>query len=207
MSRANPLQRQQMRQRIAQAAARLIAEDGIQDYAQAKRKAARQLGAEDSRNLPGNGEVEQELRAYQNLYQREEQEDRLHELRALALDVMILLEPFEPRLTGSVLSGTATRHSNVNLEVRADDPKEVELFFLNRRIPYRSGEKPLRLGGETRGVPLFLLTGYSAEVEVLVLSVADCRSLPRAAPDGSLLRARRAQVEALQGGDCSAKAI
>ena len=44
----------QMRERIAQLAARLMAVDGIDDYALAKRKAARQAGAPGTRNLPNN---------------------------------------------------------------------------------------------------------------------------------------------------------
>src|SRR5215510_7849267 len=67
---------QQMRNRIAAAAARLMAEDGLEDFALAKRKAARQLGAEDTQSLPKNEEIEAELRAYQSLYQGEEQRER-----------------------------------------------------------------------------------------------------------------------------------
>ena len=47
-----------MRARIAAAAARLMAEDGIDDFALAKRKAARQLGASDTESLPRNDEIE-----------------------------------------------------------------------------------------------------------------------------------------------------
>src|SRR5438270_11760680 len=60
-----------MRARIAAAAARLMAEDGIDDFALAKRKAARQLGAFDTQSLPRNDEMEAELRAYRALYQAE----------------------------------------------------------------------------------------------------------------------------------------
>ena len=57
---------QQTRLRIAAAAARLMAEDGIDDFALAKRKAARQLGLGDSQALPANEEVEAQLRAFRN---------------------------------------------------------------------------------------------------------------------------------------------
>jgi hypothetical protein len=98
---------QQMRTRIAAAAARLMAEDGVEDFALAKRKAARQLGAEDTQSLPKNEEIEAELRAYQSLYQGEEQRERIQYLRRCALDAMQLLERFRPYLAGPVLSGTA----------------------------------------------------------------------------------------------------
>src|SRR2546425_1928520 len=90
--------KQQMRARIAAAAARMMAEDGLDDFALAKRKAARQLGAEDTRWLPKNEEIEVELRAYQSLYQGEEQRERIHYLRERALEAMRLLERFRPHL-------------------------------------------------------------------------------------------------------------
>ena len=49
--------RNDCRSRIAYLAARLMAEDGIEDYALAKRKAARQAGMPDTRELPTNYEV------------------------------------------------------------------------------------------------------------------------------------------------------
>ena len=64
-----------MRARIAAAAARLMAEDGIDDFALAKRKAARQLGATDAQALPANDEIEAELHAYRSLYEPEEHAD------------------------------------------------------------------------------------------------------------------------------------
>jgi len=76
-----------------------------QDFALAKRKAARQLGAEDTQALPKNEEIEAELRAYQSLYQGEEQRERIHYLRGRALEAMRLLEQF--RLTSPVLCSRA----------------------------------------------------------------------------------------------------
>src|SRR5688500_19388744 len=87
------------RARIAAAAARLMAEDGIDDFALAKRKAARQLGATDAQALPANDEIEAELRAYRALYEPQEHEERIAELRAIALDAMVALERFSPYLT------------------------------------------------------------------------------------------------------------
>ena len=60
---ANNARQNGMRARIAAAAARLMAEDGINDFALAKRKAARGLGAANTEALPGNDEIEAELRA------------------------------------------------------------------------------------------------------------------------------------------------
>src|SRR6185295_10768996 len=100
------------RARIAAAAARLMAEDGMDDYALAKRKAARQLGAESTHALPDNEEIEAALRTYQALYQGDEQRQRIHMLRDHALRAMQALEAFRPYLYGPVLAGTAGRYGD-----------------------------------------------------------------------------------------------
>src|SRR5688500_11018126 len=104
-----------MRARIAAAAARIMAEDGVDDFALAKRKAARQLGAADSEAMPANDEIEAELRAYRALYEPEEHASRIDELRRVALDAMRALERFNPYLTGPVLKGTAGPYAEIEL--------------------------------------------------------------------------------------------
>ncbi|MBP7488465.1 MULTISPECIES: hypothetical protein [Azospira] len=125
-----------LRQLIASTAARLMAEDGIADYPLAKRKAARQLGSPDTDALPTNAEVESELRAYQALYQEREQKERIDELRGKAAEMMEIMTPFHPYLTGSVLDGSAGRYAEVDILLYPDSAKEVEIFLLNRQIPF-----------------------------------------------------------------------
>lgn len=125
-----------LRHSIASAAARLMAEDGIGDYGQAKRKAARSLGAGVGDALPSNEEIEAELRAYQAIFQDEEQTERLRELRMAALEAMEFLADFRPYLTGRVLDGTAGRYAEIEIEVFADSTKDVEIFLLSNDISY-----------------------------------------------------------------------
>lgn len=136
-----------LRREIAAAAARLMAEDGIQDYGFAKRKAARQLGASETEALPTNAEVETELRAWQALYQDDEHTERLHEMRSAAASLMRELAPFRSYLTGGVLDGTAGRFSQIDLEVFVDSAKDVEIFLLNRQLRYEHREVR-RQGGD-----------------------------------------------------------
>lgn len=84
----------------ASAAARLIAEDGITDYHLAKRKAARQQGAPEHTALPDNAEIDAELRAYQALYQADEQGEILQQMRETAIELLELFSDFTPYLTG-----------------------------------------------------------------------------------------------------------
>ncbi len=139
-SRANAARAGTLRREIAALAARMIAEDGIADFGFAKRKAARQLGVSLSEALPNNAEIEAELRTWQALYQDEEQTERLREMRTVAIEVMTMLEPFRPYLTGGALDGTAGRYSEVDIELYPESTKEVEIFFLNRDMPYEHRE-------------------------------------------------------------------
>ena len=125
---------------IASAAARLMAEDGITDYHQAKRKAARQLGLPEHTAFPDNAEVEAELRVYRSLYQEEGHAELIAAMRHTALELLDLLAEFHPYLTGSVLDGTAGEHSKIDILLFADSAKEVEIFLLNRGIDVRHVE-------------------------------------------------------------------
>jgi hypothetical protein len=127
----------QQRTRIASAAAQLIADDGIADYDLAKRKAARSLGLADTVDMPDSAEVEAELRVYQRLFQRSEHDAQLADLRQKALDLMEILAPFHPYLTGSVLDGSAGRYSEIDLQIFVDSSKDVEIFLLNHRLEYQ----------------------------------------------------------------------
>jgi hypothetical protein len=175
---------QQMRARIAAAAARIMAEDGIEDFALAKRKAARQLGAEDTQALPRNDEIEMELRAYQSLYQGDEQRERIRYLRSQALDAMRVLEQFRPYLSGPVLKGTAGRYSDIDLQVFTDDCKELELFLLNHGIPYEVSQQRHFAGDRERPVSVFKLDWEGVTLNLAVYCANDERGTLKTTPAG-----------------------
>lgn len=190
--------RNDRRGRIAHLAARLMAEDGLEDYALAKRKAARQAGLSDSRDLPSNEEVESALRTYRVLYEERAHEDRLRALRTKALAAMRLWSKFRPYLTGSVLTGTAGRYADVNLQVFTDDAKAVELFLIDRGIPYRSAQTRLYCGDERVIAPVFTYLEDDTEIEITVLSPRELRRPLRTALEGRTIeRAKPQVVEAL----------
>lgn len=159
-----------MREQLAHLAARLMAESGITDYAFAKRKAAKQLGAPDTQHLPSNQEVELALRSFRVLFQQEEHPAVLSQLREQALSVMKLLTPFQPYLTGSVLDGSAGEQSDINLMVYSDDAKAVMMFLLKHKVEFESGEWRTQLMGREQILPSFTLqseTGVPVHVAVL----------------------------------------
>ena len=164
-----------LRAEIAAAAARLMAEDGIDDFALAKRKAARQLGAGDTESLPANAEIEDALRAYRALYQAEEHPELVLELRRVALEAMRALRQFTPYLTGPVLSGNAGPYAEIELQLYPDSAKDVELFLLERNIAFETSEGRRFSGDRTRSVSIFTLDWDGAPVRLSVLDPRDER--------------------------------
>lgn len=131
-----------LREEIAQAAARMIAEDGA-DYATAKRKAARQLLGDQrvaGEWLPDNEMIEAEVRAYQALFHGDTQPRILALLRRVAILAMEDLAGFRPYLVGAVLNGTATEHSDIYLQCFCDSPKDATLHLLNAGIDFETSE-------------------------------------------------------------------
>ena len=186
--------RNDMRSRIAHLAARLMAEDGIEDHALAKRKAARQAGAPDSRQLPTNDEIDAELRAYRQLYQGHEHREHLRALRGKALKAMRELERFNPYLTGSVLSGSAGKYADINLQLYTDNAKAVELYLIDQRIPYKAGQGRVYSGEEPRTVPVFTVSDGGTEIELAVFGTGDLRTTIRTTPAGRALERAKAQA-------------
>jgi hypothetical protein len=202
MPRDGNRRQSQMRARIAAAAARLMAEDGIDDFALAKRKAARQLGAADTQSLPANDEIEAELRAYQSLYQGDEQRERIHELRTVALEAMRSLADFRPYLAGPVLKGTAGRYADIDLQLFTDDLKAVELFLLNRNLVYAVSEQRHYCGDEPRAVPVLRLDWDGVPVNLAVYAAKDERAALKASAAGRPIeRASPGAVSALLAAD------
>ena len=182
--------RDDARSAIAVQAARLMAEDGIEDYGLAKRKAAKQLGMHDTRRLPNNAEIDAALREYQVIYQPDDQRQRTQLLRELA--------DFNPHLTGSVLSGIAGPYASIHLQLYTDSAKAVELFLLGRGLNYRTGQVRLYAGGELRTLPIFTIEDEGTEIEMTVLETRDLRAPVRTSAEGRVIeRAKLPAVEAL----------
>lgn len=195
----------QLRQVIAQAAARMMVEDGVADFAYAKKKAGRQLGVTDAFCLPSNSEIEDEIRLYQALYLSEEQPGLLRELREDALKVMQLFERFNPYLTGPVLDGTAGQYSETHIHLFADSAKDVEIFLLNQQIPYQSGDKSFRVrdrrandkkNAERLKVPTFTLEGPHGAIKLSVFEYDDMRFATKHPANGQ--SADRVDMQGLQ---------
>lgn len=177
---------------ICDTAARLIAEEGVSDYSQAKRKALRQLGLPESTPLPSNAELEAALREWQAVFQDEEQIERIAHLRRKAAELMETLQEFRPYLTGSVLDGTAGRYAEIDLQLFADSAKEIEIFLLNRGIPYRHATPR-----NDRAEAVLVVETEDAVANLVVYPTLNERISPKGRDGRPRERARLAAVQSL----------
>ena len=195
MARSDSTRSLRNRTRIAQAAARLIAEHGLADWSAAKRKACRELGLPAQESLPGNEEVEQALRDYNSLFRATTQPVSLRAQRSDALRWMERLARWAPVLTGAVAAGWATEHSEVRLELEAEDAKAVELELINAGVPYT--QMPDH-GPES--VPQLRIESPAATVRLVILSPQQRRNRPRRERSGGAEeRLTAAQLKSLLG--------
>ncbi len=134
-----------IRKNIAHEAAKLVALEGLEDFLQAKKKAAQQLNIHNKRLLPSNSEIEIALIEYQSLFHNDKQHQTICEFRKVAYKIMLLLEEFHPRLVGSVLAGTANENSEIIIHVFSETPEFISLFLENNGIPVTICERRLKV--------------------------------------------------------------
>lgn len=168
------------RTRIADMAARLIAEHGIADWSLAKRKALRQLMLPERTALPGDDEIEAALVVHHALFGGDEHAVTLRQQREEALTWLRELADFSPVLVGGVAAGWATEYSDIRIELIADDSKEVELMLINHSIPYRVSP-----GHDQPGSTQLLVDSRRGGVALIVRTPAIARQRPRRDRRGS----------------------
>lgn len=187
-----------MRQHLAQRAAQILLESGTRDFQSAKQKAAQQLGAADTKSLPSNPEIEKALIEYQRIFRSKSQPEHLQYLRQVAIEAMQFLSMFNPRLVGSVLSGTADEHSTIRIHLFAETVESVGFYLLDKNIPHELGERHLKTAPDQyQAYSTYEFVVDEARIE-LVVFLPKQRQVPLSPVDGKTMkRADIAEVEQL----------
>lgn len=175
---------------LAQEAARIMAEEGVRDFRFAKHKAAERLGFNlRSLHMPTNVEVETALAEHQRLFHASSQPARLRQLRETAREAMRMLNGFEARLVGPVLSGTADRHAIIYLHVFSDPPEQVAIFLMDKHIPYEASARKLKTAaGVQREYPMYRFVAGDTPVELTVFGIDGIREAPCSPVDGKPMK-------------------
>jgi hypothetical protein len=189
----------ELRERLAQESARLMIEHGIIDFGLAKRKAAERLAVASLGALPSNSQIEACLAERQRIFEPVDHADRVGQLRQLALRLMRELAGFDPRLTGPVLSGTATATSRIELHLFAASAEAVAFTLESHGHKLSSCQVRYRFGGgRQQQVPAFRFQADGADVLTPVFPELGIREAPLSnVNQRPMTRASRRAIEAL----------
>ena len=176
-------QSKHIRFQVAHKAAQMMAEEGISDYAFAKRKAAKFFGLMDGDALPSNDEINDAIKEHQAIFFDEKDANRLETLKLEALILMKKLSHFNPYLSGSSLDRTSGRYPIINIKLYPDSMKEVEFFLLNQSIQYTIRDKKSHLKNHIQNkkiIPVFILEGSMGPIEISIYEIEDLKKNTKA---------------------------
>lgn len=189
-----------IRQLIAQEAARLMYDERVSEYRDAKRKAARRFGSVNrislGSHLPSNAEIHRELQRLITVHEEKTHPERLHQMRCTALRWMETLAPFRPYLVGSVLTEAVTAASDIDLHLFADSCEEVEVYLSSRNIAYESDIVTIRRGGIFIDYSHVYLKEHEVIIECTVYPTDDIHRIPKSSITGKLME--RASLKKLR---------
>lgn len=161
---------QQIKQRLAVESARLMSEEGIDDFQYARKKAAQHFGIQDRYAYPSNEEIISELKLHQAIYGSADQAETLRELRSTALNAMKLFKHFSPKLSGSVLLAYAGKNSCINIHLSADTAEDIAIILMDHKIPYQLTETRLNFNSKINKVlPQFKFFAGDQQVNLTVI--------------------------------------
>lgn len=190
-----------LKSEIAATAARMVVEEGL-EYGPAKRRAVRQLGLRARTALPDNDLIEESVREYIELFCADTQPAELNALRRLAVIWMERLAQFRPYLGGAVWHGTATRRSDIYLQLFCDDSKSAELALIDHRVDYEARTVTGFNGDAVDALSLSSLSGELGEpigVHLLIYDHDDVRGALKPDSKGRSPRGDVGAVRALLG--------
>ena len=184
---------------IAASAAALVVEEGL-EYGPAKRRAVKQLGLPARSELPANDEIEDAVREYISVFCADSQPVELTALRGLALTWMRRMVEFRPYLTGAVWHGTATRLSDIYIQLFCDDPKSAEIALIEHNVVYEPRTVTGFTGQSVEALSLHSVCkplNESVGVHLLVYDHNDLRGALRPDAKGRVPRGDTRAVEKL----------
>jgi hypothetical protein len=189
MARPRSIRGDDLRRALAQEAARIMFEHGVDDYGFAKRKAAERLGAGEHAVLPKNSEIEAALAEYQRIFAHDTHPDTLIHQRDAAVEAMDLLAEFEPRLVGSVLSGTATPHQPIELHLFSDSIEAITIKLIDEHVRYRIAEHRVRMTADrTMQLPVIQFPVGDFLISAMIFTRDGIRQAPLSPVDGRPMR-------------------
>lgn len=188
---------------VASAAARMVVDEGL-EYGVAKRQAVKLLGLSARTALPTNDQLEAAVREYIQIFCADTQAQELAALRRLAAVWMARLAEFRPYLSGAVWRGTATRLSDIHLQLFCDDPKSAEIRLIDQNVRYEVSSVHGFHGEEVDALSILARCdelGQNVGVHLMIYDHDDLRGALKPDAQGLLQRGDLKALERLMGED------
>ncbi len=194
-----------LRAAIAQLAAQIMYGEDVKQYFTAKRLAAKrllgQVNAKAIRyrphDLPSNGEIKEALLELVTEIEGDGRTRRLFAMRVVALEAMEALEPFLPRLIGSVATGHVRSGSDIDLHVFAWDAADVEAHVRALKWAYEPQRVSILKHGKVMEFT-HLLVADLFPLELTVYAPNELSHRPRSSTDGKpIVRIRASALRKL----------
>lgn len=178
--------RSNVRQKIAEEAARIMLDQGETDYHNAKQKAAAKSSVSDKDDLPSNQEIEDQIKLRQTLFDPGAQKELIRLKRLEAQKAMTFFQDFNPLLAGPVMEGTASKYSPIEIHLFVDAVEEVTIFLMEHDVPFQIIDRRLRMGkNEELTVPVLSFYAHDQLVEVSVFQPKYRSHSPLSPVDGA----------------------
>ncbi len=187
-----------IKEEIAAVAARLVVEEGL-EYGGAKRRAVKHLGLPDRTALPDNSLLEAHVEDYIAIFCADTQPQELRALRTLALQWMERLHAYRPHIGGAVWQGTATRRSDIYLQLFCDDPKSAEIGLIDLGVRYEPSSVRGFTGDTVEALSIQARSPELGEMVGVHLLIYDFDDLRGALKPDSRGRRPRGNATALSG--------
>lgn len=190
------------RYEVASLAARWVVEEGL-DYGPAKQRALQSLGLHGRGALPDNALMEDAVREYIATFCADSQAAELLALRHCALYWMERLAVYRPYVSGAVWKGTATRLSDIHLQLFCDDCKSAELTLIDQGVKYSANSGQ---GFKGTWVPVLSIDFFCQElgenigVHLLIYDHDDLRGAVRASDGARMVRGNAQSLRLLLAG-------
>ena len=194
-----------LRAQIAKLAAQIMYEEEVKQYFTAKRLAAKRLlGQARARSLrfrpqdlPSNGEIKAALLERVIEVEGDSRTRRLFGMRISALEAMVALAPFSPRLIGSVATGHVRSGSDIDLHVFAPHPLDVVAHVEHLGWPHEIQKVSIVKSGRPLEFTHVLIHDVFS-IELTVHEPMALRHRPRSSTDGKpIVRLGISRVRAL----------
>lgn len=174
-----------MRSQISKETARIIFEEGCNNFQSAKNSALKHLNLSTGVAMPSNQEVEAALIEHIALFGPNGNRALTIEWLQIALEMMRWLEAFSPRLSGSLVRRPALLSTPIELHLFCESSERILFFLIEKQIPHEVSERRLRFGkNDYKQIPMVCFMTDEAPIELLAFTSEGKSNPPLSPVDG-----------------------